>query len=82
MDGDDYNYPVNGYAKYIDVSSFVDHFIVNEFCKNTDSYRISFFMHKDRDSIGGKLQAGPAWDFNLSFGKAYYDFDMYVTEGW
>ncbi len=82
MDGDDYNDPVNGYAKYIDVPSFVDHCILNEFCKNVDAYRISFFMHKDRDSMGGKLQAGPAWDFNLSLGKAFYPCDMFVTEGW
>ena len=61
-----------GYPRYIDVASFVDHFILNEFCKNIDAYRISFFMHKDRDSKGGKLIAGPIWDFNLTFGKAWY----------
>jgi hypothetical protein len=44
-----------GYPKYIDVESFVDHFILCEYCKNIDAYRISNYMVKDRDSRGGKL---------------------------
>lgn len=39
-------------------------------------------MHKDRDDRDGKLIAGPIWDFNLSFGKAWFSDDLYVTEGW
>jgi hypothetical protein len=82
MESEDFNHPIDGYAKYIDVISFADHFILNEFCKNIDAYRISCFMHKDRDDFRGKLIAGPLWDFNLSFGKAWFSDDMYVTEGW
>jgi hypothetical protein len=71
-----------GYPRYIDVASFVDHFLLNEFCKNIDAYRISFFMHKDRDSKGGKLKAGPIWDFNLSFGKTWYAEDAGRVDEW
>lgn len=73
---------MSGYPFYIDVDSFVDHFILNEFCKNIDAYRISFFMFKDRDSKGGKLHAGPIWDFNLSLGKTWYKEDAYRVDEW
>lgn len=82
MYGHNYADPENGYPKYLDIDSFVDHFILNEFCKNVDAYRISAFMYKDRDSKGGKLNMGPIWDFNLSLGKAWFPEDNYLTEGW
>ncbi len=82
MDGEDYNDPVNGYLQYIDLLSFVDHYILNEVSKNVDAYRISAFLYKDRDSRYGKLMAGPIWDCNLSFGKAWYPEDLFVVEGW
>jgi hypothetical protein len=74
--------PLPAYLKYIDRESFVDHFIVNEFCKNCDAYRISAFMHKDRDSKGGKLMMGPVWDMDLSLDDAYYPEDRGLTKGW
>lgn len=64
--------PVNGYAKYIDVGSFVDFFIANEISKNPDGFRLSTFIHKKKDSDGGKLHMGPVWDFNLGFGNVDY----------
>jgi hypothetical protein len=74
--GDDFADPVNGYAKYIDVDSFVDFFLINEATKNVDGLRLSTFFYKQRDSDGGKLVMGPIWDFNLGFGNADY-----CTEG-
>ncbi len=71
-----------GYPKYIDTPSFVDHFILSEFCKNIDAYRISTFMHKDRDSKGGKLKAGPIWDFDRTFGMTWYAEDTYRYDEW
>jgi hypothetical protein len=70
-----------GYPKYIDVSSFVDYVILNEFAKNVDAYRLSTYLYKDRDSRNTKLFAGPVWDFNLAFGNAnYYEGGIY--SGW
>jgi hypothetical protein len=70
--GANFKDPVNGYAKYIDVNSFIDYFIINEVSKNVDGYRLSTFFHKKRDSDGGKIHMGPVWDYNLGFGNADY----------
>jgi len=61
--------------------SFVDNFIINELSKNVDGYRLSTYFHKDKDSKGGKITAGPYWDFNLSFGNGDYCSGDDVT-GW
>ncbi|TMM58052.1 hypothetical protein FEE95_01090 [Maribacter algarum] len=66
---DDFADPTIGYANYIDVDSFIDFFILNEISNNVDGYRISTYMHKDKN---GKLNMGPIWDFNLAFGNADY----------
>lgn len=66
---DNFTDPVDGYAPYIDVASFVDFIILNEVTNNVDAYRLSTFMHKDKN---GKLTMGPIWDFNIGFGNADY----------
>ena len=59
-----------GYARYLDVGSFVDFLLLQEAVKNVDAYRFSASMYKDR---GGKLHMGPVWDFDLSAGNAGWD---------
>ena len=60
--GSDFKDPDKGYAKYIDVDSFIDYWIVFEVMGNHElSNPGSVYMHKDR---GGKLVAGPCWDFD------------------
>mgnify|MGYP006293224451 CR=1 FL=1 len=59
----------DGYWQYINDTSFIDYLILNELSKNVDAYRLSAFFYKDK---GGKLNAGPVWDFNLAFGNANY----------
>ncbi|MHC4439477.1 MAG: CotH kinase family protein, partial [Planctomycetota bacterium] len=66
LSGRDFMNPVDGYAKYIDVNSFIDHHLLTEMPKNGDGYYHSTYMFKDR---GGKLQLGPIWDYNLSMGN-------------
>lgn len=73
--------PVNGYAKYMDVNSFIDFYIMNEVSKNVDGYRLSTYLYKKKDSDGGKLHMGPIWDFNLGFGNANY-CTQGNPEGW
>lgn len=63
---DKFNDPIQGYRKYIDVDSFVDYYIINEFFKNTDAGLLSTYFYKDYE---GKLKAGPIWDFNKSLGN-------------
>ncbi len=72
----------DSYLEYVDLNAAVDHFLLNEISKNTDAYRISAFMYKDRDDYNPRLVFGPLWDFNLSFGKAWYAEDEFLTEGW
>ncbi|MBC7641806.1 MAG: CotH kinase family protein [Flavobacterium sp.] len=57
---------LNGYTNTIDVPSFVDFMVSNEFGANVDGYQLSTYFHKDRN---GKLRAGPIWDFNLTLGN-------------
>ena len=49
------------YEQYIDVNSFVNFFIINEFFVNNDLWSSSTYFHKD---IRGRLVAGPIWDLN------------------
>ncbi|MPR35462.1 CotH kinase family protein [Salmonirosea aquatica] len=70
-----------GYARYIDVNSWVDYLILSEVCRNVDAYRLSTFFYKDKDSKGGKLTMGPIWDYNLAYGNADY-CNGEKTEGW
>jgi len=76
-----YTHPDSGYTKYLDVQSFIDLSLVNEITKNPDAYRLSFFMSKERDSKGGKIAAGPVWDYNLSAANCNY-FPLNDTKGW
>jgi len=73
--------PLNGYRKYAVVKSFVDFFIINEFTRNVDGYRLSTFLHKNRNSKGGQIKAGPVWDFNLGIKNANY-CNGSDTSGW
>ena len=66
--GSDFADSGKGYAKYLDVDSFIDYWLVFEvMCNHELGNPGSVYMHKDR---GGKLVAGPCWDFDwgvLSF---------------
>ncbi|MDG1427339.1 MAG: CotH kinase family protein [Crocinitomicaceae bacterium] len=81
LDGPNFADPVLGYAPFVDMGSYIDFMLVNEFGKNVDGYRISTYFHKKRFSDGGELAAGPLWDFNLAWGNANY-CDGGNTAGW
>ena len=73
--------PQTGFRAYSDELSFIDYLLINELSKNVDGYRISTFLHKKRFSEGGKLYAGPLWDYNLGWGNANY-CQGGQTSGW
>ncbi|MBO4891236.1 MAG: CotH kinase family protein [Prevotella sp.] len=52
------------WATYLDLDSFLRHFLVGELSGNTDTYW-SVFMTKERDE--DLLRVGPVWDFDLAF---------------
>jgi len=76
--GSNFKDPENGYAKYINVGSFIDVHILVELTKNIDGFRLSTYMSKDRN---GKLNMGPVWDYNLSLGNANY-LEGWIPTGW
>ncbi|WP_194766331.1 CotH kinase family protein [Tamlana sp. I1] len=72
--------PIEGYAKFIDINSFVDWYLISEIVKNQDS--------KDFSSIylnvipGEKIKMGPLWDFDLAFGNVDYSDARYPEGFW
>ena len=88
FNSDNYTDPKEGYAKYINVSSFVDYFIHTELSLNPDGYKRSAYFYKTKqneDGTGGKLHAGPTWDYNLAYGMCSFcnadDINAWVFEG-
>ncbi len=56
----DYNTGQYGYWNWVDVDSFVDYFLINEFTKNSDAGGYSTYLYKE---VGGKFKLC-VWDFN------------------
>ncbi len=54
-----------GYPSTINTQSFIDYMLISELGGSIDGYQFSTFFNKDQ---GGKLNAGPVWDFNLAYG--------------
>ena len=51
----------------IDINSFIDYFLIGELSRNVDAYKKSAYFYKEKDSQGGKLFAGPVWDFDWAW---------------
>lgn len=60
--------PNEGWRKYIDISSVVDWYLINEITKNGDAlcFNTSCYMNLKR---GEKLKMGPLWDFDVQMGN-------------
>lgn len=81
LDGDQFTHPVLGYRTFADAASFIDLLLLNEISHNVDGYRLSSYLYKDKDSNGGKLHAGPAWDYDIAWGNANY-CEGSAIDGW
>ncbi|MCF8358085.1 MAG: CotH kinase family protein [Prolixibacteraceae bacterium] len=88
IQSDNFDDPVNGYSKYIDVESFIDYFIHTELSLNADGFKRSAYFYKEKqktDGSGGKLFAGSVWDYNLAFGICNFcngnKIDSWVFDG-
>ncbi len=73
--------PATGFPAIIDIPSFIDYMLLNEFTSNPDAYQYSTFFHKERN---GKLRAGPVWDLDLTFGNDLFQwgYDRSKTDLW
>lgn len=58
------------YDKYIDMDSFVDYFLINEFFGNYDAGEHSTYMYKNS---GERLCIGPVWDFDQAMNNYFGD---------
>ncbi|MBS1613997.1 MAG: CotH kinase family protein, partial [Bacteroidetes bacterium] len=79
--GGNYQDPNNGFRRYAGERTFMDFMFINEISKNVDGYRLSTYFYKDKYSNGGKLKAGPAWDFDISYMNANY-CQAEIDTGW
>lgn len=64
--------PALGYARFVDQASFIDWYLINELCKNSDSNFFSsckLYKTRDTDTVPGRLVMGPLWDFDRSLGN-------------
>lgn len=51
-------------SKMLDLASFADYYILNEFFQNYDAGTRSTYLYQ---GLGGKLAIGPVWDFDGTF---------------
>ena len=59
-----FNRMENQWKTYLDLNTFLRHFLVGELSGNTDTYW-STYMYKDRGE--SPIHTGPVWDFDLAF---------------
>ena len=67
-----------GYPKFIDISSFIDYFLVSEVSRNNDGFKKSRYFHKDKN---GKIKAGPVWDFDWAWKNINECYIFKATDG-
>lgn len=70
----DYDSKRYGYEQYIDVDSFVNYLIINEFTQNYDAGNMSTYLYKD---YNGKLRMY-VWDFNSA--NDFYKYGINIEE--
>ncbi len=69
--------------EYIDIDSFVDMYLVNAITNDIDANIASTYYYKMSEKEGGKLYAGPVWDYDNAWGRAergyVIDLNAYPT---
>ena len=80
LQGPNFSNPTTGFRKYIDVTSFMDFFFIQEMSKNIDGYKRSSYLYKDKNSKDPHIHAGPHWDYNSAWNVHACGFDS--TSGW
>ena len=70
----------NKWARHVEPVAWMDHFLLNELSNNIDAYRLSAYLFREPDSDGGRLHAGPVWDFDRAFGNVNY-CGTWATDG-
>lgn len=72
------------WEEYLDAESFAIRSLTEEWTKNYDLLGGSQFIWKDSDRIDPLIHAGPAWDYDLSFGnmrdRGYHPEGNYISQ--
>ena len=68
LSDDGYNKEGKHYSDYIDVESMARMYVFQEYVRNLDIGKTSFYYYKDVD---GKIVASPVWDFDMALGHYY-----------
>ncbi len=78
VSGNQYKDIENGFRKYLDVESFLRHFLVGEYSGNTDTYWSVRMWKKRTDD---KFYFGPVWDFDLGFDNDNRTYPIMARSG-
>ena len=75
------DYSSENYQNYFDLESWAKMFLMVEVSKTYDCYAGNFLMRRD-DAYdpSSKLIAGPAWDYDIAFGRTLHKFFVWQTE--
>lgn len=65
------------WTKYVDVKALAGYYITQEFARNTDAFWSSTYFYQ---APGKKIEFGPLWDFDISFGNVNYN-NAFKPEG-
>lgn len=57
------------YSEYIDMKSWADKYIVEEFTKNHGGGCTSSYFYKLPDSVSTKVYGGPVWDYDKAYAR-------------
>ena len=74
------DYDTENYQNYFDITSFAKMFLMVEVAKTYDCYAGNFLMRRDGLDPEDKLIAGPAWDYDIAFGRTLHKFLVWQTE--
>ena len=67
------------WTTYLDLNTFLRHFLVGELSGNTDTYW-SVYMYKQRDD--DMIHTGPVWDFDLAFENDNRTYPIMNNSDW
>lgn len=71
------------YRQLLQVDSFVNYYIFNEFVAINDTFSASTYFTKD---VRGKLEIGPVWDYNNAWNNYIYPYEssgfLLSQRGW
>jgi hypothetical protein len=82
--GPNYKNAATGYRPLLDEDATIDYLLLQEITKNSDNWRASTFLYKQRDDEGGQIVVGAPWDFDKSMGNQQWCYELSVlpTGSW